>query len=345
MGASASLRVQDKEIKAVVLETPDQKPTEIEPAEAKEALGKLANLIPAGSDPKVVKFSIGSKEVALEELRRIAGTAAPATPALWKPLAPQKPSVSYDKRSLVVKIGQTVWGHVGTALHFALENMHPSVKQRIIEAYKKPDGSFDEEKFVSDYGQVVYQKLGRLKWKDVLQQDSEAQSGSFTLGDVNPKLKKVGKDIVVGAVFVEVDEATVIRTLVDTSLYTRYGSTMGLGISKAGNCGTDSKGVYIRFGFTKEGNEVTVVNDNNNRLKAAGVQYWRLTSNPGSGCPSVNDITVNVGIQSVYPYEEGGLKGFVVTYILMATPSTQVLAERAMDNTMDSIEDIAEGRK
>ncbi len=264
------------------------------------------------------------------------------TPPLWNPRAATKPEVSTGLHGLQIQIGRSLPGHLETAMHFALENLHPAVKSRIVAAYSS-GGQFDEARFLKDFSRAVVGRLRALDWGDILQKDSDPDAKTFKLEQVNPALEDVGKDIVVGAVFMEAPEHHVNWVLSETKLFPRYGTTMGIGIVKASECAPGH--VTIQFGNkTLDTNSVTVVNENRNQLAKNGVQYWRLASRSPRGCPPIKDIGVNVGVESVFPYQDDKVRGYVLTYVLFATPSTQLMASRAMKNTLNGIEDLAEGK-
>jgi hypothetical protein len=279
-----------------------------------------------------------------EGAEKMTATDAPSTPPLWSPRPASKPRAASGPQALMNQIRQHLSGHLETALHFALENMDPNVKNKILAAYARSEGGFDEERFLREFTQVVLARLQKLDWGEILQQGSKPQASVFNLSQVNPALKKVGKDIVVGAVFVETPEGRLIETLTDTKLFPKYGTTWRIGIVRAGDCAPGH--VTIQFGNVDLGtNTVTVVNENRNQLSKNGLQYWRLASTAPSGCPKIKDIGVNVGLQSLFGYNDGPRNGFVMTYLLMATPSTQLMAGSAMNNTLDAIEEIAEGKQ
>jgi len=265
------------------------------------------------------------------------------TPPLWKPKSATKPSMAVSQPALQSQISRIMPGHIETAMHFALENLQPAVKSRIMAAYAGPGGQFDEAKFLKEFSRVAVGRLRAMDWGDILQRDSDPDAKTFKLSQVNPALEDVGKDIVVGAVFAEAPEEKVNDVLHNTAYFPKYGKTMGIGIMMASDCAPDH--VTIQFGNkTFSTNSVTVVNENRNQLAQNGVQFWRLASRSPGRCPRIKDIGVNIGIESVFPYQDDKVRGHVVTYILFATPSTQLMAGRAMKNTLNGIEDLAEGK-
>lgn len=272
---------------------------------------------------------------------------AAATLFSFKPKAATKPTPTATITDLKQEISFRIPGHIETVLHDGLETMEPGIKTAVIKAYPNPNGTLNESKFLEDFTQVAVEKLRGLDWKKIIgekptgKEDSKADTASFELEDVHGSLEDVGKDIVAGAVFVEATEDRVIRTLTDTRLFPRYGTTFGIGITTAADCAPGH--VTITFGGTLKAVAVRVVNRNRNLLRERGIQHWRLAANIPSGCPPIVDIKTNIGIQSIFPYKRGETQGFVVTYILMATPGIQLFAKRAMNNTLDAIEEIAEG--
>lgn len=255
--------------------------------------------------------------------------------ANFKPSGASMAAKSEDQAALLKNIAQTWRGHLATALHNGLENMQPDMKSAIEKTYAK-DGIFDEAKFLSDFYAKALKELKGLDWEDILQDDSSAEADNFELEDVNDKLD-VGKDIVVGAVFVKGSKEKLIDILSNPQNFTQYDGYMGTGIKEAKKCAGSN--ITIRFGGGVAGSDaVRVVNENRNRLAAQGIQYWRLAKPEPAGCPKIHDIATNIGVQSIFPYKDG----YVVVYLLLSTPSTQVGANPAMENTLDSIESLSE---
>jgi len=278
--------------------------------------------------PKPESTATKSSYGAQQQLKRLIAQAPPPAPT---------PKQVNPREKLLNTVKWDVSRHLKTSFHYALGNLDPAIKGPIVKAYTK-DGEFNETKFLADLALTVRKHLVKLDWDDILDNDSEADNSDFTLEDVNSKLEDVGKDIIIGAVFVESSEAKLTNVLTNTKIFPRYGATFGVGILKASDCAPDH--VMIQFGFNSP--SVTVVNQNRNHLTKKGVQYWRLASQSPKGCPPIQNIGVNIGVQSIFPYKDSKLNGHVVTYFLMATPGTQVLAGRAMDNTLDGIEKLSE---
>lgn len=248
-------------------------------------------------------------------------------------------STAQNKTELISNIERFWRGHIETAMHYGLANMESDIKQKIEAAYSK-QGQFDVSTFLWDFFQAAVKALKEFDWEDniLVDGDSEAEADNFELGDVNRALKGVGKDIVVAAVYVRGTRDKLNEVLSDPKHFTSYDSYLGTGINEARQCAPSI--ITIRFGGGLAGdNAVRVVNQNQNKLAAKGIQYWRLARPEPTACPKIHDIKTNIGIQSVFPYKDG----FVVLYLLMATPSTQIGASSAMENTMDSIERLAEG--
>lgn len=289
-----------------------------------------------------------------------AAAAAPAVPEYHAP-AVSKPAQKTDLAGLKEELGRKFYWQVAYAMDYAFDGMEVGIRDRIIAVYTPAGGTFNRERFLKDFAGVALAKLRRLQWeqkKGFINDDgilnphsnSDAEAATFTLGDVNRALKGVGKDIVIGAVFIEAAEAKVIRTLTETSLFTKYGTTARVGIVKASDCAPGH--VTIQFGqVDAETNSVTVVNENKNLLSTRGIQHWRLASPKPSGCPAIHNIGTNIGLQAIFPYQhsykpgDASTKkdGFVVIYLLMATPGTQLGASKAMENTLEAIEELSDG--
>lgn len=294
--------------------------------------------------------------------------AAAAAPAVAEYHAPavSKPAQKTDLAGLKEELGRKFYWQVAYAMDYAFDTMEAAIRDRIIAAYTPPAGSagagtFNREQFLKDFAGAALAKLRRLQWEQkkgriidddgILNphSDSDAEATTFTLGDVNRALKGVGKDIAIGAVFIEASEAKVIETLTNTRNFPNYGTTGTIGIRRASDCATGH--VTITFGNKAVGDQVTVVNENRNLLSGRGIQHWRLASTVPSGCPAIHNIGTNIGLQAMFPYQHfykpGDDKtkkdGFVVIYLLMATPGTQLGASKAMENTLEAIEELSDG--
>lgn len=301
-----------------------------EAALTRQAFDKLTQAgkinLGAGVDQSKITVTIGKVTKTLQDI---------TTTANFKPNGATLPPVSQDQAALLQIITQKWRGHLATAIHNGLENMQPDMKVAIESTYAK-DGIFDEAKFLSDFYAKALKELKGLDWEDILRDDSSADADNFDLEDVNDKLD-VGKDIVVGAVFVKGSKDKLIDILSNPQNFTKYDGYAGTGIKEAKTCASST--ITIRFGGGLAGSDaVRVVNENRNRLAAQGIQYWRLARPEPAGCPKIHDIATNIGVQSIFPYQDG----YVVVYLLMSTPSTQVGANPAMENTLDSIESLSE---